>query len=71
MELHELHVLEIGTGMVGERVAVAGVFPAVAGDGVGAADAARRQYDRLGVEDPEPAAFAVLGEGSGDPFSIL
>ena len=32
MELDELHVLQLGAGVVGERVAVAGVFPAVAGD---------------------------------------
>ena len=46
MELHELHVLQRGAGMVGERLAVAGVFPAVARDRVRAADAARREDDR-------------------------
>ena len=50
MELDELHVHQLGAGVVGERVAVAGVFPAVARDLVGAADAAGRQHDRLGRE---------------------
>src|SRR6185436_623276 len=40
VELHELHVLQVGARLVGEGVAVAGVLPAVAGDREGAADAA-------------------------------
>jgi hypothetical protein len=32
MELDELEILERRAGVVGERVAVAGVLPAVAGD---------------------------------------
>src|SRR5205814_4094740 len=37
MELHELHVHQIGAGVVREHVAVAGVLPGVAGDLVGLA----------------------------------
>ena len=66
MELDELHVDQFGAGVVGERVAVAGVLPAVAGDLVGAADAAGRQHDRLGLEDAEAAALAVVAERAGD-----
>ena len=45
MELDELHVHQLGAGVVGQRVPVAGVFPAVARDAVRAPDAARRQHD--------------------------
>ena len=46
-------------------MAVAGAFPAVAGDPVGAADAAGRQDDGLGLEDVEAAALAVVGQHAG------
>ena len=52
MELHEFHVDELRARVVGQRVAVAGVFPTVAGDLVGPADAARGQHDGLGLETP-------------------
>jgi hypothetical protein len=32
MELHELHVHQCGSGVIRERMAVTGIFPAVAGD---------------------------------------
>ena len=41
MELDELHVDQLGAGVIGERVAVAGALPAVARDPVGAARARR------------------------------
>ena len=62
MELDELHVHQLGAGVVGERVAVAGVFPAVARDLVGAADAAGREDDRLGLEQLEAPALALVAE---------
>ena len=62
MELDELHVDQLGAGAVGERVAVAGAFPAVARDLVGAADAAGGEDHRLGREHVEAAALAVVGE---------
>ena len=62
MELHELHVDEIGAGVVGQRVAVARVLPAVARDLVGAADAAGREHDRLRAKQLEPAALALVAE---------
>ena len=46
MELDELHVHQLGAGVVGQRVAVAGAFPAVAGDLVRAPGAAGREHDR-------------------------
>ena len=71
MELDELHVDQLGAGVVGERVAVAGVFPAVARDLVGAADAAGRQHDRLRAEHLEAAALALVAERAGDAVAVL
>ena len=51
VELDELHVDQLGAGLVGERLAVAAVLPRVRGDLVGLADAAGREDDRLGRED--------------------
>ena len=62
MELDELHVLQRRAGLVGEGVAVAGVLPAVAGDAERAAQAARREDDRLRAEHLEAAALAVVGQ---------
>ena len=58
-------------GVIGERVAVAGVLPAVARDLVGAADAAGREHDRLRAEDLEAAALAVVAERAGDAVAVL
>ena len=62
VELHELHVDEFGPGVVGERVAVAGVLPRVRRDLVRLADAAGGEDDRLRAEDGPPAALAVVGQ---------
>ena len=40
MELHKFHVHQFRAGVIRERLAVAGVFPGIAGDFVGAPDAA-------------------------------
>ena len=67
MELDELHVHQVGAGLVGERVTVAGVLPGVGGDLVGAPDAAGADDHRLGREQPEVAPLAVVAESAGDP----
>src|SRR6185437_14506323 len=64
MELDELHVEHGGAGIVGERLAVAGVLPTVAGDLVGAADAAGGQHYGLGEEEVVAAALAVVAEAA-------
>ena len=71
MELDELHVHQVGAGVVGERVAVAGVFPAVARDLVGAADAAGRQHDRLRPKQLEAPALALVAERADDAVAVL
>src|SRR5436305_9586929 len=41
-------------------MSVAGIFPAVAGDLVGAPDSASREHDRFRAENFEPAAFPFV-----------
>ena len=62
MELHELHVHQLGAGLIREGLAVPRVFPAVAGDPVGAADPAGREHDRRGAKQVKSAALAVVAE---------
>ena len=71
VELDELHVDQLGPGLIGERVAVAGVFPAVARDFVGAADAAGREHDGLRAKHLEPPALALVPEGPDDTIAVL
>ena len=62
MELDELHVDQLRAGVVGERMAVAGVFPTVARDLVGSPDAAGGEHDRFRAKNFEPAALAIVTE---------
>jgi hypothetical protein len=66
MELNELHVLQLGSGAVGEGEAVSGVFPAIAGDFEGATDAACGQHDGPRLPELEKAFLAVVTGGSYD-----
>src|SRR5262249_23609713 len=65
MELDELHVHQLRAGIVRERVAVAGVLPAVARDLVGAADAAGGEDDRARAKNEEASAVPLVREGAG------
>ena len=71
MELDELHVHQFGAGVVRERMAVAGAFPAVARDLERAADPARREDDRLRAKHLEAAALALVRERARDARSVL
>ena len=71
MELHELHVQQLGAGTVGERLSVAGVLPTVRCHLEGAADATRGQDDRPGPEDAEPSPLAVVAERADNPVAVL
>ena len=71
MELDELHVLKRRTGVVRERVAVARVLPAVAGDAEGAAEAAGRDDDGFRAIDLEAATLAVVGHAPDDARVVL
>ena len=71
MELHELHVDQLGAGVVGQRVPVARVLPAVAGDLERAADAAGREDHRFRAKQLEAAALALVAERADDAVAVL
>ena len=62
VELDELHVDQLGAGLVGQRLAVAGVLPRVRGDLARLADAAGGEDDRLGREDDRLAGRPPVAE---------
>ena len=70
MKLHELHVHELGAGEVGERLAVARALPRIRVDAEDAADAARTEDDRLGVEDDEAPVVTPVAEGPADALPV-
>ena len=71
VELDELHVLQRRAGVVGKRLPVGRVFPAVAGDAERAAHAAGGEHDGLRLEQAEPAAFAVVAERPDHAAAVL
>ncbi len=71
MELHELHIEQRRARVIRERMAVAGVFPTVAGDLKRAADSAGRQHHRLGVKQLEASALAIVSERAHAAVAIL
>ena len=71
MKLDELHVHQFRAGMIRERLAVAGVFPGIAGDFVRAPDAAGGKHDGLGLENLETSALAVVAERANDAVAVL
>ncbi|MBV6491284.1 MAG: hypothetical protein CNCCGFBP_01861 [Fimbriimonadaceae bacterium] len=69
VELHELHVDQFGACMVGQRVAVPGALPRVAGDGEGLSDPAGCDDDGLREEHHEVAMLPEVRERAADlPF---
>src|SRR5208282_474821 len=70
MKLHKLHVHELGASFIGERHAVAAVFPGIGSDGPSFSDATRGDDNRLGFENDEAAIFAPIAERSGDAAAI-
>ena len=52
-------------------MAIAGVFPAVAGNLVGASDSASREHDRFGSKNQEAAALTIVTEGTDDSFALF
>ena len=62
---------EIGAGVVGQGVAVAGVLPTVAGDLEGAARTSRGEDDGLGRVQLEAATLAVVCQGAGDAIAVF
>src|SRR6266851_2711764 len=71
MELNELHVHQLGPGLVRKRVAISGVLPAIAGDFVRSADAAGGQHHRSRLENVQQAPLAVVSQSSDDPLTVF
>ena len=65
VELYKLHVKQFGPCAIRQGMAIARVFPAVAGYLEGAPDAARGQHHGLGRPEHEGALFAVITERAG------
>jgi hypothetical protein len=70
MELDKLHVLERGAGVIGQRLAVAGVFPTVAGDRVGPSNPTGREYHGPGAKQAKSAPLAVVADRGGYPAPV-
>ena len=66
MELDELHVHQLGSGMVSERVTIASILPTVAGDLVSPANTSCGQDDRLGPKQVEATLLALLAQPAHD-----
>ena len=70
VELDVLHVDELRPGLVGERVAVTGVFPTVGGDPERPPDPAGGEHHRRRPEELEAPLLAVVAEGADHPAAI-
>src|ERR1700755_1171577 len=57
--------------MVGERMAIARIFPAVAGDFVSPSNSSRRQHYGFGAEQVKSAALAVVSKRACDAAAVL
>src|ERR1043165_4616383 len=66
MKLDELHVDQLRSCAITERVAIAGVFPAVASNLVGASDSTGCEDDRFGSKNQEAAALTIVTERTDD-----
>src|SRR5205085_2274439 len=71
MELHKLHIHESRARVISQRVAVAGVFPAIAVDLISAAYAARSQHHGLRLKQVEAALLALIAKRADDALTIL
>ncbi len=71
MELHHLHVDQLGPGIVTEDNAVPRPLPGVGGDLEDASPPAGRHNDRLGLEMNERAVLPRVGQGADDPPFLL
>ncbi len=70
MELNKFHIEQRGSGLVGQRLAVGGVLPTVAGHLEGAAHAAGREHHRFGMEHLEAPTFAIVSECTRAAISV-
>src|SRR5205814_7388071 len=71
MKLNELHVDQICTCVISERVTVASVLPTVAGNFVRPPNSAGGQHHSFGAENPEASAFAFVTKCSDHAVAIF
>ena len=71
MKLDEFHVEQFRARVICERLSVSGIFPGVAGDSIGAANAAGCQDNCLCLEEFESSALPVITERANDAIAIL
>ncbi len=71
MKLDELHVDQFRAGVIRERVPVACIFPTVARDFVGPANAAGGKHDRFCFENSETTALAFVTERADDALVVF
>src|SRR5262245_61382282 len=71
MKLSELHVYQISTGVVGESLTIACVFPAIARDLVCSPNATRCEHDCLYAEQQKTSALTFVTKCAGNAVSIF
>src|SRR4029453_16104154 len=71
MKLHELHVDEFCASVVRERVAVASVFPTVAGDSVRPSNSASSQHYGFGAKNFEASALTFVTKRSDHTVAVF
>src|SRR5258708_4743499 len=71
MKLDELHVDQLRTRVISERLPVPRIFPGVTSDLISAPNSSRRQHNRFSMKNLESPAFAVVAECTCDPVPIL
>src|SRR5438105_8927821 len=70
MKLDKLHVDQFRARVIRQRMSVAGVFPAVAGNFVGASNSAGGEYDCFRPENFEATALAFIAKSANRAISI-
>src|SRR5687767_13822339 len=71
VELNELHVHQCGPRVIGERVAVARIFPAIAIDLERAAYAARCDHDGICLKETKSPSLALVSERARDAVAVF
>src|SRR5262249_33982563 len=71
MELHKLHVHQRCTGIVGERMAIACIFPAVAGNFVSPPNSSCCQHNCFGAKRVKSTALAIISKCTSDAIAVL
>src|ERR1700748_1495423 len=71
MKLDILHVDQLRSRMISQRLTVPGVFPGITRDFVCASHPTRGQHDGFSPKDFEPAAFTIVPERAGTPFPVF